>query len=160
MQVTGFTHVSIHAHDLEESVRFYKEIFEMEEIPSPNLAISVRWMRIGDLQLHLFQSDESAPSTHHFGLNVDDFEAAYRKANEFDIEVKQGYYSHIYELPDGAVQMYVRDPAGNMIEVNYPDVTQLDSSITANITKHETLQTDEDTESTLYLQPREGQRVN
>jgi len=31
-----------------------------------------------------------------------------------------------YELPDGSVQMYLRDPAGNLVELDWPDVTTLD----------------------------------
>jgi catechol 2,3-dioxygenase-like lactoylglutathione lyase family enzyme len=31
MGTKGFTHVSVHAHDLEESARFYGALFDMEE---------------------------------------------------------------------------------------------------------------------------------
>ena len=51
MHARGFTHVSVHAYDLEESARFYKEVFGMEEIPAPNFSSPVRWLRVGDLQL-------------------------------------------------------------------------------------------------------------
>ena len=32
-------------------------------------------------------------------------------------------------LNDGAVQMYLRDPAGNLVEVNWPDASTLDRSV-------------------------------
>ena len=48
----------------------------MEEIRAPDFPFPVRWLRVGDLQLHLFQN-EAASKGHHFGLDVDDFEAAY-----------------------------------------------------------------------------------
>ena len=54
MRARGFTHVSISATDLEESVRFYEAFFAMEEVPSPDFSGPVRWLRVGDLQLHLF----------------------------------------------------------------------------------------------------------
>jgi hypothetical protein len=38
-------------------------------------------------------------------------------------------------LPDGAVQLYVRDPVGNMVEVNWPDVSTLDRSVIGDIEK-------------------------
>ena len=129
MRATGFTHVSVHAHDLDESARFYKELFGMEGIPAPDFPFPVRWLRVGDLQLHLFQSEEAAPQGHHFGIEVDNFEAAYEKAGEFGTRIGEGYFSYLYELPDGAVQMYVHDPAGNMVEVNWPDVSTLDRSV-------------------------------
>ena len=123
MKATGFTHTSIHAHDLDESVRFYEEVFGMEEIPAPDFPFPVRWL------LHLFQSDEAAPRGHHFGIEVDDFGAAYEKVKEVGARIREGYFSKLYELPDGAVQMYLRDPAGNMVELNWPDVSTLDRSV-------------------------------
>jgi catechol 2,3-dioxygenase-like lactoylglutathione lyase family enzyme len=135
MRTNGFTHVSVHAHDLEESARFYKEFFGMEEIPSPDFPSPVRWLKVGTLQLHLFLGEDAAPSGHHFGLDVDDFEAVYLRAKEMGVQVRDGYFSKLYELPDGAVQLYVRDPAGNMVEVNYPDAAALDRSVIGEIEK-------------------------
>ena len=135
MRATGFTHVSVHAHHLDESVRFYKDLFGMEEIPAPGFPFPVRWLRVGDLQLHLFQSEDPAPQGHHFGIEVDDFEATYEKVGEMGAQIEEGYFSNVYELPDGAVQLYVRDPAGNMVEVNWPDVSTLDRSVIGDIEK-------------------------
>jgi|SRR5215216_5270293 len=154
MRTTGFTHVSVHAHDLDESVRFYQELFDMEEIPAPDFPFPVRWLRVGDLQLHLFQSEEAAPQAHHFGLDVDDFEATYRKAQELGVVEGEGYFSKVYELPDGAVQLYLRDPAGNMVEANWPDVSTLDRSVVTSIEKVDA-ETHEAVKATLYLSRQE-----
>ena len=133
MKTNGFTHVSVHAHDLEYSARFYTDLFGMEEIPSPDFPFPVRWLKVGALQLHLFQSEETASTGHHFGLDVEDFEAVYLRAKEIGAQVEEGYYSKVYELPDGAVQLYLRDPAGNMVEVNYPDAATLDRLVVGQI---------------------------
>ena len=93
----------------------------------------MRWLKVGTLQLHLFQSEETAPTAHHFGLDVEDFEAVYLRAKEMGAQVEEGYFSKLYELPDGAVQLYLRDPAGNMVEVNYPDAASLDRSVVGQI---------------------------
>ena len=77
MRATGLTHVSIHAVDMEASLRFYVEVLGLEHVPSPDFAQRVEWLRVGDLQLHLFLSETPAPEFHHLGLDVDDFEAAY-----------------------------------------------------------------------------------
>jgi YD repeat-containing protein len=151
VKARGFTHVSVHAYDLEESARFYKEVFGMEEIPAPNFSSPVRWLRVGDLQLHLFESDVPAPARHHFGIDVDDFEAAYRKAKELGIGDELHFPADVYELPDGAVQMYVRDPAGNLVEVNWPDVTTLDRAVVTGIVKRDVPQTGDALRATLYL---------
>ncbi len=90
MRTNGFTHVSVHTYDVDELVRFYTELFEMEEIPAPNFPSPVRCLRIGDLQLHLFKSDATVPQAHHFGLDVDGFEAIYQKANELGVAEGKG----------------------------------------------------------------------
>ena len=151
MRARGFTHVSISATDLDESVRFYTDFFGMEEVPSPDFSGPVRWLRVGNLQLHLFLDRGPAPARHHFALDVDDFEAAYRKAKELGIEDEDHFPADVYELPDGAVQMYVRDPAGNLVEVNWPDVTTLDRAVVTGIVKRDVPQTGDALRATLYL---------
>jgi lactoylglutathione lyase len=134
MRARGFTHVSVSAADLEESVRFYKDFFGMEEVPSPDFSGPVRWLRVGGLQLHLFLDEDPAPARHHFALDVDDFEAAYKRAEELGVR-DVDRYAAVRELPDGAVQMYLRDPADNLVEVNWPDVTTLDREVIPEIQK-------------------------
>jgi YD repeat-containing protein len=41
----------------------------------------------------------------------------------------------VRELNDGAVQMYLRDPAGNLVEVNWPDAGTLDRSVVTDIVR-------------------------
>ena len=149
MKARGFTHVSVSATDLEESVRFYTDFFGMEEVPSPDFSRPVRWLRVGDLQLHLFEVDVPAPARHHFGIDVDDFEAVYRKAEELGVR-DGGHYSTVRKLPDGAVQMYLRDPAGNLVEINWPDVTTLDRTVVTGIVRRDVPQTGEALRATLY----------
>jgi hypothetical protein len=47
--------------------------------------------------------------------------------------------------------MYLRDPAGNLVEVNWPDVTTLDRDLIPEIQK---IGGPED--ALLYLEPKEG----
>lgn len=150
MSANGFTHVSVGARDLDESVRFYQELFGMRELPAPDFPFPVRWLRVGDLQLHLFGSDDPAPAAYHFGLDVDDFEAVYRKASELGAIVGEGYFASVYELPDGAAQLYLRDPSGNLVEVNWPDASTLDRSVFPEIKQVEA-STPESRSARLYL---------
>ena len=77
-----FNHVSIHAVDMDESLRFYTEVFGMERLPSPDFDIHVEWLRLGDQQLHLFVRETATPPYHHIGLDVDDFEATFVMARD------------------------------------------------------------------------------
>jgi catechol 2,3-dioxygenase-like lactoylglutathione lyase family enzyme len=118
--------VSISAVDLEESTRFYETLFGMERIATPAFATPVQWLRVGDLQLHLFLEENGTPPLrHHIGLTIDDFEAAYDAVSAY---ASAEWGAELVELPSGQVQLYFRDPAGNLIELNWPDAATLDRS--------------------------------
>jgi catechol 2,3-dioxygenase-like lactoylglutathione lyase family enzyme len=125
VRATGINHVSIAAADLEESTRFYEQVFGMERIPTPTFEAPVQWLRVGDVQLHLFQHDGPAPARHHLGITIDDFDAAYEavKARTSDT-----WGWELVELPSRQVQLYFRDPSNNLIELNWPDADTLDRS--------------------------------
>ena len=158
MRATGFNHVSIHARNLEESTRFYVEVFGMAKIPTYTFAFPVQYLRLGDLQLHLFERDTEAPEFHHIGINVDDFEETYRRAKELGILEGATFFRALHELPDGSVQMYLRDPAGNLVECDWPDVTTLDRSLFPELKRLEDSvpQTEDAQGATLYLAKGEG----
>ena len=42
-------------------MRFYEELFGMERLPTPNFGLKIRWLGLGDQQLHLFDVDEVPP---------------------------------------------------------------------------------------------------
>ena len=135
MRATGINHVSIGADDLEASVRFYTEVFGMQRVPAPRVAgPRVAWLRVGDRQLHLFERP-GLSYYNHFALDVDDFEAAYVKVRELEIRDEETFSSGIFELPGGEVQMYLRDPGGNLVEVDWPDASTLDRSVVTDLVR-------------------------
>jgi lactoylglutathione lyase len=144
--------VSVHALDMDESIRFYTEIFGMELIPSPDFGTPVEWLRLGDQQLHLFVRDTDAPRYHHLGLDVDDFDSVYRTAKDRGLLDRTMGRDAIRSHPAGWVQMYIRDPAGNLVEVDWPDITTLDPEVAAEISKldDEVPQTGEAAGASLY----------
>ena len=89
----------------------------------------------------------------HLALDVDDFEAVYRTAKARGVLEHETFYNCMYEVPDGAVQIYLRDPAGHLIEVDWPDVTTLDRSAFPERKKlsDRVPQTGEALAATLYL---------
>jgi lactoylglutathione lyase len=122
-------HVSIGASNLQESVQFYTEIFGAECIDTPNFGYPVQWLRVGDLQLHVFERQGAAPEYHHFALAVDDFEAVFRATRPRGAHEAQAMGSHLNELPSGQVQLYIRDPGRNLVEINWNDARTLSDEV-------------------------------
>jgi len=136
--VTGayINHVSIGAKHLDQSVRFYCEVFGAEKIDTPNFGYPVQWLRLGELQLHIFERSTEAPDYHHFALAVDDFDAVFRSTRERKLHDRDTQGNHLFELPSGQVQLYIRDPGGNLVEVNCPDARALSEEIRRDLVRH------------------------
>jgi lactoylglutathione lyase len=152
MRATRLNHVSVSANDLDESARFYEELFGMERIPTARFQGPVQWLRLGEQQLHLFLREADAPRFHHLALDVDDFEAVYLKAKELGVLDFETHGAAIREHPSGWVQMYLRDPAGNLIEVDWPDAAGVDRSVVTDwrTLEEQVPQVGEAAEATLY----------
>ena len=131
-----YTHVSIPTRDADRAARWYQELFGLEELPAPNFGFPVRWLRIGDLQLHLYQRNEERAPMQHFGLAAEKFEALYDRARAIGA-IDRIRSHHLYITAAGEVQLYLRDPDGNNIEVNWPDASTLPARITAEAIRRE-----------------------
>ena len=153
MTALRINHVSVHGDDLEASARFYEELFGMERVPNPRFQQDVIWLKVGNQQLHIFKRDDAKPPIgHHLGLDADDFEAVYWKAKERGLLDGETWSQAIRMHPLGWVQMYIRDPAGNLVEVDWPDVSTLSSELQAEIGRleDEVAQTGAAAGATLY----------
>lgn len=153
---TNLNHVSIRARDLEESERFYRDLFGMEPIPTPNFGFPVRWLRVGDLQLHLFSRESEQGPYHHLALTVDDFADVYRRAAELGILERSTFGHHLYELPGDVAQLYIRDPGGNLVEVDGPHASELPADVRAEMRRLADVhpQDEENLLATLFLGER------
>ena len=118
-------HVSINALDLQQSIDFYVDLLGAERMPTPNFGIPVQWLALGDTQLHLFERDLTPTSHHHLGITVSDLEPVYRAAERHGAFDHVAFGNHLVELPGDVVQMYVRDPAGNLVEIDHHGVARL-----------------------------------
>jgi catechol 2,3-dioxygenase-like lactoylglutathione lyase family enzyme len=126
-------HVSVNARDLAESVDFYADLLGAEPIATPNFGFPVQWLALGRTQLHLFQKDVAPPSHHHLGITVDDLEPVYRAAERRGAFDREAFGNHLVELPGDLVQLYVRDPTGNLVELDHHGVDRLPDDIRAQL---------------------------
>jgi lactoylglutathione lyase len=132
------THVSINAVDLEESARFYEQLFEMTRLPSPNFGEPVLWLAIDDQQLHLFGRPTTAPDFHHFGVSLSPqhFGRVYAEAKARGI-IEGPFGAPLRRHPAGWVQTWLRDPSGNLVEVDCRDASALDDTVVEDLAEFE-----------------------
>lgn len=108
-RLVGINHVALQVDDIEEAVAFYTDLFEPTDV---NRSVpGAAFLRMGDQFLALF---ERGPRTEepHFGLVVDDQEAARRKFEEAGVEILPGRFFDI------------RDPSGNRVQIVQYDEIQ------------------------------------
>jgi|SRR5215203_3495192 len=153
MASASLNHVSVSATDLNESIHFYRELFGAERVPTPNFGFPVQWLRIADRQLHLFQRPGDAPAYHHFAIAVDDIDAVYAQAATRGCFDRTSFGHHLYELPGDCVQLYLRDPGGNLVEADAQGAGRLGPAARAELrrlTDH-IPQSPENLRATLFL---------
>lgn len=151
-----FNHVSIPAKDFGASEAFYRELLGCERITAPNFGFPVCWLRLGDLQLHLQRvGPEAGVLTYqHFAVTVEDFVGVYRALRDRGAFEEGTRYADIWLLPSGELQMFARDPSGNLIEINHPDASRVDLTAFARPPRRlsdEVPQEPEHTGATLFL---------
>jgi catechol 2,3-dioxygenase-like lactoylglutathione lyase family enzyme len=101
-RLVGINHVALQVDDLEEAVAFYTDLFQPTAVDrsEPHAA----FLELGDQFIALFERGPLAEEP-HFGLVVDDKEAARRALEEAGAEVLPGRF------------LDVRDPSGNRVQI-------------------------------------------
>ena len=157
MSASGLNHVSVSSASLEESIAFYGELFGMERIATPNFGFPVQWLRVGDEQLHLFERPGSAPTYHHFAVTVavEDFEQVYIRAAAREAFDRTTFGHHLNELPGDCAQLYLRDPAGNLVEVDALGASRLPDAVRRDMRRLADAQPqdEQNLRATLFLEP-------
>lgn len=117
MQVLELNHVALHVSDLEASRQFYQNTLRLEPLARPAFAFPGAWFRLSERQeLHLIGERTEPVHSHnrgnHFALrvdNLDEWETHLQKINA-DFRPRK-------MRPDGAWQIFLRDPDGHFIEL-------------------------------------------
>ncbi|HEY5245471.1 MAG TPA: VOC family protein, partial [Acidimicrobiales bacterium] len=72
-------------------------------------------------------------SHHHLGITVDDLEGVYRVAERRRCFEYEAFGSHLVLLPGDLVQLYIRDPAGNLVELDQAGAEHLPDDMRAQL---------------------------
>jgi catechol-2,3-dioxygenase len=102
-RLIGLNHIALEVGDVEEALEFYGRIFEFE---LRGRGGRMAFIDMGDQFIALAEGRTQPPDAHrHFGLVVDDKEAARQALQEVGVDVQ----------PRGSVDF--RDPWGNNVQV-------------------------------------------
>jgi lactoylglutathione lyase len=116
MKIEELNHVALYVEDLDKSIRFYGELLELEALPRPAFDFPGAWFRLGSRQeLHLIgnrTTEITLHRQHHFALKVH----SARDAEEL-LKKKEIPYLGPKPRPDGATQLFIKDPDGYSIEL-------------------------------------------
>jgi len=115
---TRIHHVNLMVGDLEAAIEFYGGALGLRALPTPDLGFPAQFFRINDEQeIHLNQLSDTMPERAHFCLRVEDFTAHVHRMRALGV-IETTTWGKARRLPSGAMQMFVRDPAGNLIELS------------------------------------------
>ena len=126
---TRIQHVNLMVDDLARAVEFYGTALGLTAVPTPEMDFPAQFFRINDLQeIHLNQLQDVRPERAHFCLRVDDFTGQFLRMKALGV-IEISTWGKIRRLPSGVMQMFVRDPAGNLIELSSEADEHVDPSI-------------------------------
>ncbi|MEJ7713254.1 MAG: VOC family protein [Pyrinomonadaceae bacterium] len=129
MKVKNINHVTLIVDDLEKCRDFYTNVLGLEELPAFKFDFPVQFYKVNDQQqLHLTEWKDATSFRAHVCIEIDNFSDAFRKFKELGI-VDTEPWGKVRELKSGAMQMFIRDPAGNLIEVSHPDASTVDPEL-------------------------------
>ncbi|WP_431110953.1 VOC family protein [Winogradskyella poriferorum] len=124
MHTLTFNHIALSVKDVNQSVAFYQEVFQLKEIKNTASNSKTRWLQLTEsIQLHLIPRPNLEIKTNkavHFALAIAHFKEFINHLETLNI-----VYSDWKDTPnkdyirdDGIKQIYFQDPNGYWIEVN------------------------------------------
>ena len=144
MPVTELNHYFVRSKDLQRSHRFYCELLGFEQMPRPNFPFPGYWLGVnGKVQVHMGLDDIPEAGGHYFGttagsardnsgiidhiaFQATDPESFAQRFRQVGLPTRERYIDEI-----GVFQIFVTDPVGLTIELNFPGVATRPSWSTA-----------------------------
>ena len=135
MPLIELDHYFVRARDLERSRSFYCDALGFEIMPRPNFPFPGYWLGVnGKVQVHMGLDGIREETTYYFGTShhsardnagvVDhiafqgtDPDDHAQRLNDFGLPSRTRYFAEIQLF-----QIFVADPDGLMIELNFPNI--------------------------------------
>ena len=128
--MSGLDHVGVAVTDLERSRRFYRDVLGLTEVERPPYPVPGAWLAAGGgaiVHLGVVEHPISNPDgpidsrESHFALRVDDFDATLDRLRSLGYGEGADGPLLLQVNPYTAAlvrQIYLRDPDGNLVELN------------------------------------------
>jgi len=121
-------HVNITVNQLDESIKWYQELFGFEKVESGITQQGKRWAIVAcnDSMIAMTEYPEKQPANQkfqseqrifHFGIRVENADAWRAKIKAHNLKL---YYGGEIDYPSSR-SWYIHDPSGHEIEVSYSD---------------------------------------
>jgi catechol 2,3-dioxygenase-like lactoylglutathione lyase family enzyme len=133
MAIRGVDHINIGTHRLDETVAFFRDGLGLTVGWRPNFPIGGAWLYADDTAIvHLVDlaegklpSDQAALD--HFALRIDDWDGAIARLDAAGVK-----YRAVAIADTPIRQVFLRDPNGVNIELNYREVASAKAAQSAS----------------------------
>lgn len=122
-------HVTLIVDNLEKAGHFYQHELGLTPLPSFRFDYPVLFFKFNEeQQLHISEWEDRTSFRGHICVQVDDFSSLFFRMKELNV-IDINPWGKVRKLPDGAMQMFVRDPAGNLVEMSSIPGAEIDPRI-------------------------------
>ena len=128
-RIVNINHVALVVDDLQEAIEFYEQEMGLERLPAFEFDYPAQFFKINETQqLHLTEWKDKPSYRGHWCVEVDDFNALFWRMKELGkIDVEP--WGKVRRLPSGGMQMFIRDPSNNLVEISCAPGTPVDEAI-------------------------------
>ena len=138
MAMKDLHHIAIKVKpgSLKAAERFYADVLGMVRAPRPNLGFPGAWLKITETMIHLVEEEfspeldpwygrpEASSAIDHIAITAHKFDEMKRKVVDAGLDWRQTH------LPDaGLWQLFILDPSGVVVELNFPIVDEPSGSV-------------------------------
>ena len=125
MPLLAFDHVNIRTVNLDSMVAWYERILGLRSGPRPDFPVPGAWLYLDDIcAVHLIEADPP-PQEHRESESLRMEHMAFRAEDmaDFISHLEENSVDHKLFPFDalGIVLVFIRDPDGNRIHVDFPD---------------------------------------
>jgi catechol 2,3-dioxygenase-like lactoylglutathione lyase family enzyme len=122
-------HVTLIVDNLEKAGEFYEKEMGLEPLPAFRFDYPVMFFKFNEeQQLHISEWEDTPSFRGHICVQVDDFNPIFHRMKELKA-IDTAPWGKVRKLPDGAMQMFVRDPSGNLVEISSKPGYTIDPAI-------------------------------